>query len=170
MSDPLDDAQRAQAHLAQLEALSAASEAKRAARVTARYGQVEEALANLPEGEPLRVPLSNSKQFALIDPDDWEKVKYWSWSLSCNGYAQGGPGLMHRAVMGVTHRLDTVDHINRNRLDNRKANLRVVPHAVNCRNKGTTPGRPVNDEHRVARYWAKRAQGRPDPPDPDPHS
>lgn len=44
---------------------------------------------------------------------------------------------LHRFVLDYAGR-DDVDHINRNMLDDRKHNLRVVPHQVNAANNKST--------------------------------
>jgi len=43
---------------------------------------------------------------------------------------------MHREILHVSVGYE-VDHINRNRLDNRKSNLRICSHAENTRNAST---------------------------------
>lgn len=92
-----------------------------------------------------RVPLRNrngeSIAYALIDATDAPVINQHRWSLHPNGYAvrvekRGGKRrtvLMHRQVMGEPE--GEVDHINLNRLDNRRANLRVCSHLVNCQNR-----------------------------------
>lgn len=74
---------------------------------------------------------------AIIDTEDISKVRYTKWKLSASGYAMNTPkykGLskhMSRAVLCVD---DFVDHINHNKLDNRKCNLRVVTKSQNAMN------------------------------------
>lgn len=75
---------------------------------------------------------------AIVDDKDFEelnKIK-WQWSV---GYARH-PGygahkirksiLMHRLIMNAPKGMD-IDHINGNRLDNRRENLRVCTRAEN---------------------------------------
>lgn len=61
------------------------------------------------------------------------------WNLDADGYArarvQGKTIRMHRLVVGAEPR-QIVDHINRNRLDNRRENLRVVDQQTNAINRG----------------------------------
>lgn len=72
---------------------------------------------------------------ALIDDAKWFETK--------DGYAKSSKyGLMHRYVMGFnkgeqSHRY--VDHIDGNRLNNRKSNLRVVTPKQNAKNKSNDP-------------------------------
>lgn len=79
---------------------------------------------------------------AIIDTEDLDKVRYTKWKLSGTGYAMNTPKIrgankhMSRVILGLTE--DDVgiyaDHINHNRLDNRKANLRRVTRAQNQMN------------------------------------
>ncbi len=76
----------------------------------------------------------------IFDKDDEEKVKEYSWFVTSVGYISShysvepknkGQLLLHRLIMNVPYfpgkgAKETVDHINRNPLDNRKENLRIV--------------------------------------------
>lgn len=72
-----------------------------------------------------------------IDYEDFEKVSEQQWWID-KGYAKRGNQLMHRFVLGLgkadRYKIE-VDHINRNRLDNRKSNLRIITRTENTMNK-----------------------------------
>lgn len=84
--------------------------------------------------------------FALLDPDDAERLGERKLSLGSHGYAQmyepAGDGsetkttiLVHRWIMGARRRDGRiVDHVNGIRLDCRKVNLRFVTAAENSAN------------------------------------
>lgn len=81
-----------------------------------------------------QIPLSNRPgTYALVDEDDFEYLSQFIWTYS-QGYARRSKRRkepdarnlsMHRIVMDCPDGL-TVDHINFNKLDNRKENLRIV--------------------------------------------
>lgn len=93
------------------------------------------------------IPLKHG--VALIDDEDYERLKDWRWYSSSRGrtvYAAGrnefgGRGrqqkerFMHRVILGLTDRKVLVDHINHDGLDNRKENLRLCTTEENSHNR-----------------------------------
>ena len=75
----------------------------------------------------------------LIDLEDIDKVKNLRWCLNGNGYVLHGTRknkvFLHRLLTNCPDDM-IVDHINRNPLDNRKNNLRIVNNQQNSMNKG----------------------------------
>ena len=74
---------------------------------------------------------------AIIDADDADRVKGYKWSSQgkyIRTVVDSKNIYLHRFVMDYKGELD-VDHINRNRLDNRKSNLRIVTRSLNLSNK-----------------------------------
>lgn len=75
-------------------------------------------------------------EHALVDAEDIELERF-RWNMNHGGYAVRGEGgravLMHRVIAAAPTGLQ-VDHINRNRLDNRRCNLRLTDHSGNVRN------------------------------------
>lgn len=96
-----------------------------------------------------RISLSNSDKTVLVDEDDYEKVLLTSpWRLNEQGYAvksstskgQRRTLRMHALINGTPDGLVT-DHINGNKLDNRKSNLRSVSQQINTWNRKPTDSR-----------------------------
>lgn len=75
---------------------------------------------------------------SIIDIDDIEIVKQYKWTLGNHGYVTSGAGknqiLLHRLLSNAFDGI-YVDHINRNKLDNRKLNYRFCTNQENNRNK-----------------------------------
>lgn len=75
---------------------------------------------------------------ALFDIEDLGKVKEHRWYRSSDGYAHAHVNncdtqiiMMHSFILGKKY----IDHINYNKLDNRKINLRQVTHSQNKMNR-----------------------------------
>ena len=78
------------------------------------------------------IPLTRGKA-AIVDDEDYESLSLHHWSCSKTGYAmrgfrEGGKMVylkMHHAILGKPLQGYVVDHINGDRLDNRRCNLRL---------------------------------------------
>lgn len=79
------------------------------------------------------------RDIALVDVADYERVRRYTWSMHCEGYATaydpetGRLVLMHRIIVGAK-RGQVVDHANHDKLDNRRPNLRVGTQSTNMAN------------------------------------
>jgi hypothetical protein len=95
---------------------------------------------------------------ALVDDDVYMEVKDYVWSLNSDGYVRasidGEWVYLHRLIMNCPKGQE-VDHINRNKLDNTRENLRVVTHQQNVWN---TPGRK---SYRGVRFKRDELRTRP---------
>jgi len=88
------------------------------------------------------IKLTQDKQ-AIVDDSDYERLSKFKWCYHLGyaiRYAGGGRKQrrferMHRVVNNTPDGFFT-DHINRNKLDNRRANLRTVKHRENSINRG----------------------------------
>jgi hypothetical protein len=93
------------------------------------------------------VPLTQGR-VAIVDAEDAERILTHKWYLAGRGYASrnrraseppDAERLMHRIILSVPPGFQ-VDHINGNKLDNRRANLRIVTNAQNNQNCGPHRG------------------------------
>lgn len=91
------------------------------------------------------LPLGGKAQglHVKLDPEDYERVKHWAWQLHQGGYAMriASAGrsrsrmvLLHRFILDAPKDFE-VDHINGDKLDNRRSNLRLATRSENMRNR-----------------------------------
>lgn len=107
------------------------------------------------------IPLTNSPLVTLVDDEDYEKLNENRWQLSVNGVrrtisVQGAKTAihMHRVIMNAPEGLE-VDHKNRNRLDNRKQNLRIANDSQNAQNR---PGNRNSTSRFKGVSWHKKTR------------
>ena len=92
------------------------------------------------------IPLTRGK-FALVDDEDFDGLNQLKWQCHAKGYAvcHNGPRLtrkmtwMHRVIMKTPDGMST-DHINGDKLDNRRSNLRICTAAENQHNQKARQG------------------------------
>lgn len=119
------------------------------------------------------IPLTKG-YVTIVDDEDYERLSQRNWHVTitqqCIPYAvrknsrregQRRNIPMHREIMDAPQGMD-VDHINRDSLDNRKCNLRIVDRRTNLMNTGV---RKVNTSgykgvsHHAGRWRARIRAG-----------
>ena len=84
-------------------------------------------------GDIAYIKLTGTEDKMICDVDDLEKLKRSTWAKNAKGYARCRKKIDGKTKTVLAHRLimsasdgQIVAHTNRNRLDNRKCNLRIV--------------------------------------------
>lgn len=84
-----------------------------------------------------RIELGNRRGYTIVDIE-FAHISKHNWSLDGHGYPctwmNGKIMKIHHMIIGRPDEGLVVDHINRDRLDNRLANLRFVTQGENVRN------------------------------------
>jgi HNH endonuclease/AP2 domain len=96
----------------------------------------------------------NQGKHALVDDADYERLSRYKWYLVGSGYVgrnlkKGDPSphrRMHRMILDVAPD-ESVDHINGDKLDNRKCNLRLSTTSQNLANRPGLKGRKYKGVH-----------------------
>jgi len=116
-------------------------------------------------GEVKRIPLPNDR-YTLVDAEDYDYFSQWNWSVHSDGYAHRnlytgrkatGNIRLHRAIIKAQPD-QIVDHINRDKLDNRKSNLRICASGENRANSGLNRNNKAGLKgvhKKVSRYIAR---------------
>ena len=113
-----------------------------------------------------QIQLTKNK-VTLVDDKDFEYVNHFKWYCSFKGYAVRSKKIngkkitihLHRELLNCPQGFE-VDHINGDRLDNRRENLRVClssqNHINRCTNKKSSSGyRGIN---KSGNYWISQIQ------------
>lgn len=84
--------------------------------------------------------------YAKVDDIDYERLMLWRWALSKDGYARRAfltkdgknvTVMMHRQILGLAPGEQFYgDHANRDKLDNRRANLRICSPQESAQHRG----------------------------------
>lgn len=106
------------------------------------------------------IKLSQGK-FTIVDDEDFDDLNKNKWYCSAHGYAVRNIRInkerkaieqMHVQIIGKRDDLKT-DHINGNRLDNRKINLRFVTSKQNNQNRAS---KKISTSKFKGIYWYER--------------
>ncbi len=97
--------------------------------------------APTPQGAVKQIPLGEGV-YAYVDAGDYEWLSQWAWHLH-GGYAvrheNGKRIYMHREIMQPPDGM-VVDHANRNKVDNTRANLNVCTQQENTLHRSKRNG------------------------------
>ena len=109
----------------------------------------------------LKVYFNNSDEYFICDLEDKEVALSESWYKGKNGYPACNRTNIpfHKYVTDSIEGM-VVDHINRNKMDNRRCNLRIVTQSVNMQNtnripKSSTGVLGVHFDKRKQKYYAR---------------
>lgn len=126
-------------------------------------------------GIPVKRKNGSICAYTQVDPADAEWLRQWTWRLDSDGYVRRyerrqGKFMavsMARTILGLEHGDPReADHKNRDKLDNRRANLRIVTGAQNKQNFPAYRTAPWGERtsthrgvgwHKHRRKWRARA-------------
>lgn len=85
------------------------------------------------------IGITKKGEYFYFDTEDFNKIKKYNWWFNNSGYPVTKDKnrkeiFLHRLVMNCKNKNKIIDHINRERNDSRKINLRFVSKSQNCSN------------------------------------
>lgn len=102
------------------------------------------------------VPVGTNGDYTLVDNEDYDRVMEYSWYLSAGGYVFNKEvGFMHRFIM-YAPKDKVVDHIFHDKLDNRKAKLRLctpAQNSLNIKKRENSSGYKGVSWHKASGKW-----------------
>lgn len=114
---------------------------------------------------PLRARDKSLRGVTLVDAADFDWLNQWRWCIGGKGYVMRGQRIGSRTVSIRMNRLilglesgdpRQGDHVNFDKLDHRRSNLRIVTNAQNCQNKRVRIG--TSSKYRGVTWWARMEQ------------
>ena len=115
---------------------------------------------------PLMGQYGKVRGYAIVDAEDFERVNAFNWHMSKKGYARRNVWLdgkygkcttifMHNFILGIdiSKRDRLVDHIDQDKLNNRKSNFRIVTDSESQQNRSKYEGEYTSPY--VGVYWKK---------------
>ena len=107
---------------------------------------LNETIKNKYNNSPYRIPLRNRSgiivEFGLVSEDDYDRVNAHRWHLVPGGYANSTINQvnirMHHFVFKKPKENHVIDHINQDKLDNRRCNLHEITYSANRNNISKT--------------------------------
>lgn len=130
-----------------------------------RYGRLDNKL-----GKPSDITIKDgiayihlyNDKFAKISPEDIDKVKPYKWGYSySNGVVTQKQSKyknkhikLHRMILNPSKN-KIIDHINGDKLDNRRENLRIVEHSDNIVNQKSRPMRNITKVNHANGYYVR---------------
>lgn len=106
---------------------------------------------------PLLNRKGNLRDYAIVDEEDYDKVSKYSWHYSrgyARGYVNGEHILMHKFILDKPFNLGLLtDHIDRNKLNNSRKNIRDVTDQQNKQNKVKQKGEYTSPY--IGVHWSK---------------
>lgn len=109
------------------------------------------------ESEEYGIGWTHNGDVFWFDKEDYDKIKDYCWHVNNYGYLVSGSNILHRVVMDAKDNDLVIDHIDHNKLDCRKQNLRVCSISQNAMNmikpSRNTSGCKGVSYHKYSNTW-----------------